>query len=261
MPTPFPGMDPYLERRGLGEQVHADLIVDIRRFLTPLVRPHYHVAIEQRTYLALLPPGQQSVGIPDALIISHPASAPAPTATVVSTGHNPIVAELPMPEEIRERYLEIRDVITQEVVTVIEILSPTNKLPGEGRSQYERKRLKVLASLTNLVEIDLVRQGEPFAINVPAGTSNRSDYRTVISRSQQRPWAALYLFSLHDPIPDIPIPLRPDEAEPMLELNQILHNLYDQGGYDLAVNYQHPPEPSLSKADAQWAAQILAQPS
>src|SRR5262245_48221622 len=214
MPTPFPGMDPYLERRGLWEQVHADLIVDIRRFLTPLVRPHYHVAIEQRTYLALLPPGQQSVGIPDALIISHAASAPMPAATTPSIGPNPIVVELPMPEEVRERYLEIRDVTTQEVVTVIEILSPTKKLPGEGRSQYERKRLKVLASLTNLVEIDLVRQGTPFAINVPADAPHWSDYRVVVSRSQQRPWAALYQFSLRDPIPDFPIPLRPDEVEP-----------------------------------------------
>jgi hypothetical protein len=67
----------------------------------------------------------------------------------------------------------------------------------------------------------------------------------------------LYLFGLRDPIPDIPIPLRPEEAEPSLELNQILHNLYDQGGYDLAVNYQQTPEPMLSKADAQWVAQVL----
>ena len=59
MPTPFPGMDPYLERRGIWEQVHTDLIVSIRRFLTPLLRPRYHVGIEERTSLAVLPPNEQ----------------------------------------------------------------------------------------------------------------------------------------------------------------------------------------------------------
>ena len=70
MSTPFPGMDPYLERPGIWQQVHADLIVDIRRFLTPLVRPRYYVAIEQRTYLTILPPSDSRVGVPDVLVVT-----------------------------------------------------------------------------------------------------------------------------------------------------------------------------------------------
>jgi hypothetical protein len=254
MPTPFPGMDPYLERRGLWEQVHTGLIVEIQRFLTPLLRPHYHVAIEQRTYLALLPPDEQRVGKPDILLVSPAGGAPEAIAVVPSPTTGPVVAELPMPEEVLERYLEIRDAVTREVITVIEILSPTNKIPGEGRTQYERKRLKVLGSLTNLVEIDLLRVGEPFSMKV----SGESDYRIVVSRSQHRPRADVYLFGVRDPIPDFPIPLRPDESEPILLLSQILHNLYDQGGYDLAIDYQQLPEPPLPDKDARWAAQVLA---
>jgi len=251
MPTPFPGMDPYLEQRGVWEQVHADLIVDIRRFLTPLLRPRYYVAIEQRTYLSLLPPDDQLVGIPDALVVVSEGGATAPVATDVAA---PEAGTLPMPQEVRERYLEIRAAETRQVITVLEILSPSNKLTHDGRAHYERKRLNVLASLTNLVEIDLLRAGEPLAMHAPRQT----DYRIVVSRSQHRPRADFYLFNVRQPIPTFPIPLRPGESEPALPLNQLLHTLYDEGGYDLMIDYSQPPQPPLSADDTAWAQEIMS---
>ena len=144
------------------------------------------------------------------------------------------------------------------MITAIEILSPTNKESVEGRQQYERKRLKVLASATSLVEIDLLRGGKPFAMKVRgAAEKTQSDYRIVISRSWRRPAADLYLFSLRQPIPSFYIPLRRREEEPVLPLNQILHELYDQGGYDLAIDYGQPPTPPLPAADALWAVQLV----
>src|SRR5262245_2029662 len=181
MPTPFPGMDPYLERRGIWEQVHTDLLVSIRRFLTPLLRPRYHVGIEERTYLAVLPPDDQGAGIPDVLITSPQRdSGNTPTATTLTTPATmqPLMAELPLPEEVTERYLEIRTVPQQQVIAVIEILSPSNKLAREGRAQYEGKRLKILGSATHLVEIDLLRSGHHFSVKAPGS----NDYRIVISR-------------------------------------------------------------------------------
>jgi hypothetical protein len=258
MPTPFPGMDPYLERRGLWEEVHTDLIASIRHFLTPLLRPKYRVAIEQRTYLALLPPGEQLVGIPDVLI-SGPGR-PGGTAGVALAPNAPLIGELPQPEMVRERYLEVRNVATQEVVTVIEILSPTNKIGQEGRAQYEQKRLAVLASLTNLVEIDLLRAGKPFAMKLPGQNgATQSHYRIVVSRSWGRPLADFYLFGLREPLPAFPIPLRRGETEPLLLLQPILHELYDQGGYDLAIDYQQPVEPPLPAEDAAWVKKLLQQ--
>jgi hypothetical protein len=255
MPTPFPGMDPYLERPGLWNQVHADLIVSIRWFLIPLLRPRYHVAIEQMTYLSLLPPAERIVGIPDTLVISSEDQGSTTATAPAAAGGSPVAVELPMPEEVKHRYLEVRDVATGEVVTVIEILSPSNKIGREGREKYERKRLKTLGSLTNLVEIDLLRAGQPLPMKAPT----RSDYRLVVSRSQQRPWADVYLFGVRDVIPEIPIPLRPHETEPVLPLNQILHDLYDQSGYDLVIDYQQPPDPPLSDEDAAWAEKLLSQ--
>jgi Protein of unknown function (DUF4058) len=250
-------MDPYVERRGIWEQVHTDLIVSIRRFLTPLLRPRYHVGIEERTYLAVLPPDDQGAGIPNVLITS-PQHAPGntPTATTLTTPEavQPLVAELPLPEEVTERYLEIRTVPEQQVITVIEILSPSNKLTREGRAQYEGKRLKVLGSSTHLIEIDLLRSGHPFPMKAPG----HNDYRIVISRRQHRPRADIYLFGVRDLIPPCPIPLR-GETEPTLPLNHILHELYDQGGYDLIIDYRQPPQPPLSEGDAAWARQLVAQ--
>ncbi|OQY56931.1 MAG: hypothetical protein DRR08_22195 [Candidatus Parabeggiatoa sp. nov. 2] len=254
MPTPFPGMDPYLERPSLWVQVHASLIVDIQRFLTPLLRPRYNVAIEQHTYLTFLPPNEQRSGIPDILLASPIDEADEDIAVAtVPMVTRPLVSELPMPKVVTEVFLEVRDAVNQEVITVIEILSPANKIGREGRSQYERKRLKVLASFTNLVEIDLIRAGKPFPMKV----KQASDYRIVVSRGWQRPKADIYLFGVREKIPDFPIPLQEDETEPVLPLNKILHELYDLGGYDLAINYRQKPEPALAGEDAKWATQIL----
>lgn len=257
MPTPFPGMDPYLERAGLWSQVHTALIVDIQHFLSPLLRPRYYIAIEQFTYLTLLPPPEHRTGVPDVMVVAPAgqtgiAGGVAPAATPTA---QPVIAELPQPEEIKYRYLEIRAVETHQVVTTLEILSPSNKISRDGREQYEQKRIKILGSLTNLVEIDLLRSGDPLPMNVPY----QNDYRIIVSRSQQRPQAEAYLFSVRDPIPDFPIPLQPGEAEPRLPLNQILHDLYDQAGYDLMIDYNQPPVPPLMAAAAEWAKNLLSE--
>jgi hypothetical protein len=249
MPTPFPGMDPYLEQPNLWIQVHTGLILEIQKFLAPLLRPRYHLAIKQRTYLSLLPLDAELMGIED--ISMQTSDGKDDNLAMVAKA---VEGELPMPETVSERYLEIYDTATSNVVTVIEILSPTNKITRDGRAQYERKRFKILASLINLVEIDLIRIGKPFAIKVKA---QQNDYRIVISRSPQRPKADIYLFGIRDKIPDFPIPLLAGESEPVLPLNQILHDLYNVVGYDLAINYQQSIKPPLPEKEAQWIAQLF----
>lgn len=254
MPTPFPGMDPYLERPGLWGEVHTGLISALQRFLTPLLRPHYRVAVERRTYLALLPP--ELAGIPDMSLALSDTGVTGPGVAVTAAGTMPRIVQLPVPEEVVERYLAVKDLGTGEVVTVVELLSPANKLTGEGRKQYEEKRLKVLASLTNLVEIDLLRAGQPMTI-MGDGDIGQSHYRIIVSRAEYRPNADAYLFSVREPIPDFPLPLRPHEDEPLVLLNQVLHTLYDEAGYDLAVDYTQPPIPPLREEDAVWARELV----
>jgi hypothetical protein len=134
---PFPGIDPYLERAGVWEEVHTRLIVAMADALGPQVRLKYRVGVEQLTYLAVLTPDEyELVGKLDVLVAAPRRQAQAVQATTTAVGIAPKVAQLPMPEEIIERYLEVRDVVTGEVITVLELLSPTNKLTRDGRRQY-----------------------------------------------------------------------------------------------------------------------------
>jgi hypothetical protein len=250
-------MDPYLERRGLWEDVHTRLIVAIAEALAPQVRPNYRVAVEQRTYLAAKAP-DDLIGQPDVLLLATREQRVIYETSAAPPQAGAYVGELPHAEEVKERYLEIRSVVDGEVVTVIELLSHSNKSSQRGRKQYERKRLVVLASMTHLVEIDLLRAGDPMAMRI-AGNGHKTDYRIVVSRAQQRPRADIYLFGVRDTIPEFPVPLRRGETAPVLPLNQVLHDLYDRAGYDLAIDYSQAVEPPLDEADAEWAAQIASQ--
>lgn len=258
MPSPFPGMNPYLEQPEIWSQVHKWLTILIAQTLNPQLRPKYRVAIEERVYQtnddSLL------VGIADDVVVQNYPIIPIVETTnsintaVATPTVKPVKITLPMTETIKEWYLEVRQVETGAVITVIEILSPKNKRPGEGRLKYETKRQKILSSLTHLVEIDLLRQGKPMAIN---GQEISSDYRMIVSRSSERPQADLYAFNLQQQIPSFPLPLQPEDPEPIINLQDLLHNLYDQGSYDLAINYQTEPIPRLSTANAAWVDQIL----
>jgi hypothetical protein len=243
MPTPFPGMDPYLEKPALWKQVHTPLIVDIRRYLAPLIRPQYLVAMEERSF--------HTVMMIDSLDNDLDGFGFAATSHQLVDGSYTV--ELPAPIKVIERYLEVRDAGSGEVITVIEILSPSNKL--EDRRRYLRKRQRVLDSMTNLVEIDLLRSGKPMPM---VGEFPKTAYRLLVSRALQRPDAQVFPCGLRQPIPEIPIPLRPGEDEPLLPLNQLLHTLYDSAGYDLFIDYQKPPVSPLSEEDLLWAQQRLA---
>lgn len=258
MPTPFPGMDPYLERAGVWEEVHTRFIVAIADALGPLVRPKYRVGVEQRTYLAVMTPDEYAlVGKPDILVTMPPHHTLPIQETTTSVDILPKIAVLPMPEEITEHYLVVHDVATTEVITVIELLSPTNKLTRDGRMQYERKRLQVLGSATHLIEIDLLRAGTPFPFKVQDGEA-QSDYRIIVSRAPDRPQAEVYLFTIRDPIPTIAVPLQPGDAAPHLALNPLLHDVYDRAGYDLTIDYQQsPPPPQMREPDLQWVKCLL----
>jgi hypothetical protein len=250
-------MDPYLEHPGLWPDVHNSLIAEIRRFLAPRLRPKYYVGIEERTYL-LDADGIVLVGRPDVAVRTRqgtqgPSDAQARPSSAGSPAGS-VTVELPMPDRVRETYLEVRSVENGEVVTVVELLSPSNKADGEGRYVYERKRRVVLASLTHLVEVDLLRAGRP----MPArGAESTAAYRILISREDTRPHASLVLFSLRDSIPRFALPLLPGDAEPELDLGRLLADLYEQAGYDLVIDYRQDPVPALGDDDRTWADSLL----
>lgn len=257
MPSPFPGMDPYLERPELWPGLHNRLIAGLDETLGPLVRPRYYVALEERIY-SEDPPELLLVGRPDLAVVRSHAGPPDRASGSWGAATGVLEVEVPLADRVRETYLELRAAQDGEVVTVIEILSPSNKRPGEGRREYLRKRAAVLQSLTSLVEIDLLRIGDrmPLVQRWPT-----ADYGVLVSRSWLRPRAHLTGFTLRDPLPAFPVPLREGEDEPSLDLGAVFMTVYDRASYDLRIDYGRPPEPPLRDADASWAAALAGQRS
>ncbi|MGP0064427.1 MAG: DUF4058 family protein [Isosphaeraceae bacterium] len=259
MRPPFPGMDPWLEHPARWLGVHNRLIAAIADEIVPKVAPRYFVDVEQHTYVTLLG-GETITDRPD-IIVGRTKSRerlPRPSESIASAtvGVLEVDIEVPVKDRIDEWYLEIRDVGTGKLVTVIEVLSPTNKSNGAGRKAYCKKRNRIFGSNTNLIEIDLLRAGKPMPMRTREPVE--SDYRVMISRGKSRPRAKLLAFGVRQAIPAIPIPLLPKDPEPSLDLNGVLHALYDRARYDLRLDYANPPVPPLIEDDAEWARAIVA---
>jgi hypothetical protein len=146
-------------------------------------------------------------------------------------------------------FLEIRDRTDRQVVAVVELLSPANKYAGPDRDQYWAKAQRVLMTPTHFVEIDLLRGGP----RMPWAEMPPCDYYAFVSRYESRPRVDFWPVRLRDSLPPIPVPLRPGDPEPMLDLQTLVHRVYDSAGYELFI-YDGDPEPRLSPEDAAWAA-------
>ncbi|RIK37881.1 MAG: hypothetical protein DCC55_22945 [Chloroflexi bacterium] len=264
MPTPFPGMDPYLEHPVLWPNVHNSLITALRDALSPLLRPRYFVAVQERSYLDD-PATLGFVTIPDASVIGLYRPAPIEAREATATVAEPMTIQLPPSPRVRETYLEVQEIgapavaannseeETARVVTLIEILSPGNKRLNEGRVQYLNKRRQIIDSMTNLVEIDLLRAG----MRMTEIEKAVYYYSILVSPALTRPRALFYAFTVRDPIPSFRLPLQEDDEEPLVDLNTILHELYDRAGYDLRINYRAEATPPLEGDSAVWADELL----
>jgi hypothetical protein len=245
-------MDPYLEHPALWPDVHNRLIAALADDLSERVAPRYYVGLERRTYL-LKADDLVLVGRPD-LAIAPASDSPVPALQPAATASLVLEVDVPMQDEVSENFLEIHEVRTGKLITILELLSPVNKLHRQGREDYERKRGHVFRSWTSLVEIDLLRAGEPMPV---LGTPVKSDYRILVSRGIQRPRAALMVFMLRQPIPSFTLPLLPGDAEPEVSLNRLVHDLYRRARFDLRLDYTQPPVPPLPEADAVWAQALI----
>ena len=261
MPLPFPGMDPYLEDPVLWPDVHHRLISIIGEVLTAKLRPHYFARLEQWLYVSDESDPGRSVIIPD---VRNLATAEQPWSESSWSGDEggvaviePITATTLLIDDICEMRVEIIDAHSRSVVTVIEVLSPANKIPAAaGRKSYSDKRLEVMQSPSHLVEIDLLRAGDPMPIGE---TLPRSDYRIHVSHVADRPQEKLWMFGVRDRLPDVPIPLKPIDPDVTRSLRAILDTADARAGYDLDIDYLREPVPPLQGTDAKWANQLLVE--
>lgn len=255
MPSPFPGMNPYLERDDVWPDLHHRLIDRIADALADQVDPRDLVKIEEQRYVQEAPGSPHRPG-PRADVAVKPgeglaaAAAAAPSLAVLEA---PVRIHLPWPEVEYQAYLEVRDRSSRELVTVLELLSPTNK--GRHRDQYLRKREEVLLGKVHLVEIDLLRGGDP----MPAPDRPDCDDSVTVSRAERRPEADFWPIRLPERLPIIPVPLRAPDRDATLDLQELLHRVHDAGRYAHYID-EARPQPPLRPDEEAWAKGFVPLP-
>ena len=255
MPSPFPGMDPYLENPSWSS-FHFSFSAEIARQLSPKLKPRYVVLAEERFVL----------DVPDVVAVtaaSGPVDTVYPDVGVVEAGkHNaaedamavapaPLQVATVMPERVPHVTIEIRDVAERELVTAIEVLSPTNKR-GEGHREYLAKREHILLSTAHLIEIDLLRAGRRVPMRQPLPPA---PYFIFVSRSEKRPLTDVWPVVLSQSLPVVPVPLLPGDPDVALDLQAAFTAVYDLVGYDRLIDYTRLPETPLEGEAAAWAAE------
>jgi hypothetical protein len=258
MPSPFPGMDPFIEM-GHWQTFHNRFISAMADTLVPQVRPAYAVDIGQDIYL-VIDDGETQVREPDIAVVGEPAgresSRTGPTARAGGVATlEPIALTIPIPRERRHRFIEVRDNKSRDVITIVELLSPANRIDRGGRRSYLAKRRDILESGINLIELDLMRRGHklPMKPRMPI-----ADYSAVVCRTEKMPRAAVYTWSLHDVLPDVPVPLADGDPDVSLKLQPAFNEVYDRVGFDYTLPYHHQLRPPIREADRGWLAEVLS---
>jgi Protein of unknown function (DUF4058) len=252
MPSPFPGMNPFLEQDAFWQDFHLEFLPAIRERLVAQVRPKYIVMLDEHLYVQEVPPEpRRLVGRADVSLTAQSRSRSKGLAGL-GTLDAPAQVQIRAQDIRRVPFLEIRDRLGRELITVLELLSPANKRAGADREQYVGKREKLLQSAAAFVEIDLLRGGRL----MPLENRPRCDYSVLVSRAEERPWAGFWPIRLRQRLPVIPIPLLPTDHEARIDLQEILHHVYDAAGYEDFI-YAGRPETRLTTKDAAWARTIV----
>jgi hypothetical protein len=270
MPSPFPGMDPYLEHRDYFPGLHGDMITYLKEFIQPLLPPHYLAKTNERVWMEL----SDRVVEPDVdvLVATELRASPSQTngggvATISEVTTRPIVITLRSDdEEFRQNFLEIYagEGSQRRLVTSIEILSKSNKSwQSEGHRLYRKKQQEMLAAKVHLVEIDLLRSGE-HTTAVPFRLLYRKagpfDYHVCIHRFNLPHEFLAYPISLSQQLPIVEIPLLPGDRSVSVDLQAVFNRCYETGAYEREINYHSArPSPSLSPEQEAWARKLIAE--
>lgn len=255
MPSLFPGMDPYLEDPDVWPDFHSSLYQEIRAELNSSLPPGYVARMDR--YVWIHEPDAEErtlIGKPDVYVADTVNRGPSPRKSVALVSPNRFL--MPAIKHQGNRYLKVLDAKHRRVVTVVEILSPSNKRPGKDRDAYLMKRNEYLGSGVSLVEIDLLRSGE----GAPWGESPRpkADYFILVSRATDWPAIDPWAISVREALPDIPIPLPDNVDDVILPLQLCVTRAFDKGRYLEDIDYSLPPIPPLNEPDATWAHELVA---
>jgi hypothetical protein len=257
MPSPFPGMDPFIESRRIWSDFHLDLAAEIRAHLNARIQPGYYAtAVTYVTYDVIeVAQSKPRAVSPDVSVWSTELRSPMPGAMAVI---DPPLAQSAVPLEVPMRLasVEVREAGVDTLVTAIEILSPINKRSGRERQKYLRKRRELLRSEVHVIELDLLRGGErsPLEIAVPPAS-----YYVTLARIEHRPYVDVWPIQLAARLPVLPVPLTAPDPDVALALGAIVQAVYERGGYATRIDYAQPvPPPPLAPEQQAWVEHLLA---
>lgn len=264
MPSPFPGMDPYIEACGLWEGFHTNFVAQIAWQLAGVVPERYVVRSGERSYLVVV----QSEGkkeypfLPDVSVTmprGRKKGSRKGGAAVAepATENKPHVLRAFIEEEHREGFVEIYETGPEmRLVTAIEVLSPSNKRPNsEGWNLYQRKRQSLLLGRVNLVEFDLLRGGQRMPMLDPWPNS---PYVLMVARARQTDACLVWEGHFQHPLPEIPIPLAKPDPDLSLNLQSLLDTIYRRFRYEQSIDYATELTPPLTPDEAAWWRQQLS---
>lgn len=266
MPSPFPGMDPYLESPDHWGSVHSRINTAIEAQLNRNLPPGFVAELDQYVWLTGESDGDRELlGRPDTFVAAprHPSTADDVGGGVAVAIEAAVAVEptlettLAKSRKVRRSYVKITTARGNEVLTVIELLSPSNKAPGPDRTAYLAKRSEYLAAGVNLLEIDLLRADA----HLPAGRPLPpvTDYLIVLCPRDKPSKASVWAFGVRDSLPSIAVPFKAGIAPVILDLRACLDRAYDDGRYRDKLDYDGPCDPPLRQSDAEWAANWWSQ--
>ncbi|MBI4672739.1 MAG: DUF4058 family protein [Chloroflexi bacterium] len=262
MNSPFPGMDPYLEDHNIWPGFHHSLAEEIKGRLNAKLGERYYADVELRTVGERIEIGAPHVMYPDVGVYEselREIAAVYEFETVVAATPAPLTRPSRKPGELKLRAVRVYLTGTNRLVTTIELLSPYNKRYSEGLREYQEKRARLVDSPVHLVEIDLLRGGDrpgPEVAEPPIDT----DYVLLVNRYRglQDRVSEIWPVALNEPLPLLPIPLLPPDADILLDLNAGMREIYQRGAYAKRIDYRAPlPPPPPRPVIAEWLGQLV----
>ncbi|MBM4042784.1 MAG: DUF4058 family protein [Planctomycetes bacterium] len=256
MPSPLPGMDPYIEHPEVWSDFHGDLAAEVRAVLNQEIQPRYVARLVPRVTYEIVEVEEIHGARPDVGVWRPEPASEEGYGGVAVIAAAPAESLIAMEVPLRLFTVEVREVGTLRLVTAIEILSPSNKQPGhDACEEYLRKRRSLLRSEAHLIEIDFLRGGQRPPLDRPVPPA---PYYVTLSRSNRRPRVEVWPIQLRDKLPVIPVPLLYPDPDAPLDLGRVVAAVYERGAYARLIDYrQPPPPPPLSDADAAWLDERL----
>jgi hypothetical protein len=253
MPSPFPGMDPYLEISGLWPDFHQRFNTYWCDQISDSLPDRYEARIDERVHLVELELDEQQIRQirPDVAVLDRGGQGRSAASGAVATLESVTIPLLTTTQEVRESWIEIFHRPDHALVAVLELLSPTNKADA-GYGDYLAKRAAILRQRVHLVELDLLLTGHrmPLSAALPQG-----DYYSMVARSDRRPNVDVYSWSVRDRLPTIPIPLRAPDPDIGTNLAAVFATAYERGRYARSIDYSKKLDLPLGEAERAWAEQ------